>query len=107
MAAPIILRQVGRAWEVLVDVPLTRRRALRQTPAVRVLPDEIVPIARNAEGKLDLIPGAKPERFKTKEDARHVAGMVGQYKLGLGQMLYAYVEEQREVRGERDRRSRR
>lgn len=94
---PIILEQHGRKWHVLLDVDAARaygakEKSLRGYPA-----GAIVPVTR--EGKaVDLTVGGAPSAF-TKDEAKHIAHMIGRYKLGFGDMVFAYTEERPESHG--------
>lgn len=93
---PILLRQVGSRWEVLLSIPAARRYApSRVHKRLDAYPaDALVPVAKKVEGGYELKVGGTPARF-AKADATSYAHKIGRYMLDMGDMVYTYVEERR------------
>lgn len=103
MSAPIHLVQRGSRWEVYVDVAAAKRRSLRRIPRLDGYPpDAVVPVVKTGAKTLDLQIDGKPARL-TKGQADNIAFSIGNYVLGLGSFVHAYVEEVREPKAARDR----
>lgn len=98
MAKPILLRQVGSKWTVYLDVDAAIRRVLSRSVVERLrrtYPDGgLVPVAKNADGKLGLVPGGAPARFR-KKDALGFAHQIGYYGLNMGNFVDSYADEER------------
>ena len=91
---PIVIRKVGRAWEVWIDLPVARARMPRR--AHRKIAEygdaDALAVTRPPGGSLRLSASGPAERFTKKEDARHVAHQIGRYLLDLGDFVSTYTE---------------
>lgn len=92
---PLIIRKVGRGYEVWLDVDAARAsvRSVKLSRLASHGDAAKVPLTRDRDtGNLTFHRDSRPERFKTKGDARHVAHKFGRYVLDLGDFASTYVE---------------
>jgi hypothetical protein len=103
MSKPIVLKQVGSKWEVFLDTGAARRFGARKAGMKGLPLDARVPLVRREiDRSLEFRQGGTPERF-SKSDAEGLAHQIGRYKLGFGDLVYTYVQEERGSSGDRHR----
>ncbi len=73
---PLAIAKVGRGYVVSV----------MGNPVVRG------PEGLTFKGRVGDVTGLEPEKFKTKDDARHVAHRIWRYMFDLGDFVTTYVE---------------
>jgi hypothetical protein len=98
MSKPILVQRVGSKWEIFVDVSSALAYGAK-TPRIKKLAKKtsgMVAVSRGADGMLDLVPDGKPAHF-TRDEADGLAHKIGNYMLGLGDMVYAYTKYEGET----------
>ena len=92
---PLEIKKVGRTYEVWLNTKAAKRMTSKRSAKDRIDTygaAESVPVARLESGGLGFVVGGKPERFKSRDDARSMAHKIGSYMLGLGDFAYGYVD---------------